>query len=139
MKPDNVPYHLVTEHELGHLSNEMLEKYPGASDEFLEVALREAILEFDELARWEEEAEMVVTDFDELDLEDYEGANHPCNYCYTGAPSMCASCKGFEHSQAMKELIAEGGDPAEAFADLSEEDLRSLAEGGNHGHGDELG
>lgn len=133
MKPTNVPYHLVTEHELGYLSNEVLEKYPGASDEFLEVALRERILEFDELARWEEEAEMAVTDFDGMDLDDYEGPNHPCNYCY--APGMCARCKGFEHSQAMKEAIADGVDPVKAFPDLSEEDRRALEQrwGGNYG------
>ncbi len=122
-EPIVLPYNLVTEHELAHLSNEVLAEYPGASDEFLEMVLRERVLEFAELQRWKEQEWGQVDDCDGVDLDDYEGPNHPCTYCYV---SLCADCKRFEHSKAMQEVIAEGGDPVKAFPDLTEEERRSL-------------
>lgn len=122
--PIDLPFHLVAERELGHLTNDVLAKYPIESDAILAVALQERIVEFEYLRRREEAREPWELIFEEATGEyDYEGANHPCNYCYVFG-RLCADCKRFEHSQAMQEAIAEGIDPLKAFSDLTEEELR---------------
>ena len=127
-EPIDLPFHLVAERELGYLTNDVLAEYPIASDAILAVALREHILEFELLAQraWvEEEIFDDPSGHPYGDGYDYEGPNHPCNYCYVSR-RLCATCERFECSKAMQEVIAEGGDPVKAFPDLTEEERRSL-------------
>ncbi len=127
-EPIDLPFHLVAERELGYLTNNVLAEYPIASDAILAVALREHILEFEYLRRREnllEVRELIFEEPTDGDGYDYEGLNHPCNYCYVPR-RFCATCKKFECSQGMQEVLAEGGDPLKAFSDLTEEERRSL-------------
>lgn len=125
VEPIDLPFHLVAERELGYLTNDVLAEYPTASDAVLAVELREHILEFELLAQRALVKEEIFEDPSYGDGYDYEGRNHPCNYCYVSR-RLCADCKRFEHSKAMQEVIAEGGDPVKSFDDLTEEERRSL-------------
>ena len=114
----------MTDRELGYLTNEVLAEYPGATDAVLTLALRERILELDilrsrEEREWDQAEECESTPVNDPDLE---GPNHPCNYCYVPG-ILCVSCRRFEHSKGMQEVVAAGGDPLKVFGDLTAEEL----------------
>jgi hypothetical protein len=130
------PWGLVTERELGYLSNDILERYPEDDLITQRMLLILRIQEFDKERELQAIEEQAPRDYDGDESwvgypdPDLEGPNHPCNYCYV---LRCAECKGFQFCEDFNNALQEGKHPRDVFRDMTEAEYQQAMRERGHG------